>query len=331
MWVLHRLGMRGARSAWAANRMRRIFCLWVCLACAAIWLPGARAADAPYVTTPANVVDAMLSISGMTAADYLIDLGSGDGRIVITAASKFGVRGMGVELNASLVHTATRDAQRAGVQDRVSFKADDLFFADLSKATVITVYMSESVNLRLRPLLFKLKPGTRVVSHDFDMGNWAPDAKRTVSVPNKTYGPPSSAILMWIVPADFSGTWTWRLQSAGVDEIYEAALDQKFQKIEGKGRIAARQAAVGGPEIKGDAIRFVMGAEIAGKATWREFQGRISGDTIVGSTVTIVEKDSITRHGDSVPWRATRVARGRMEIEGGVQPFGSASFTKEQQ
>jgi hypothetical protein len=292
-------------------------------------VPIVQGADAPYVTTPQNVIDAMLKISAVTAQDYLIDLGSGDGRIVITAAKQFGARGMGVELDPNLVRTATRDAQRDGVQDRVSFVSDDLFFADLSKASVITVYMSEAVNLRLRSSLFKLKPGTRVVSHDFGMGNWLPDAKLTVPVPGKRYGPPSSDILMWVVPADFSGNWSWRLAANGADETHEVLLTQKFQRAEGKGRIAQRQAAIGKLDIKGDIIRFVMGAEIAGKATWREFEGRLQGDTITGAAVTIVDKDSTASHGAKLPWQATRSARGSMDIEPGAQPFGSGFSTKE--
>ncbi len=294
-------------------------------------LPVASAADAPYVTTPQNVIDAMLNISAVTAQDYLIDLGSGDGRIVITAAKRFGARGMGIELDPNLVRTARRDAQREGVLDRVSFVSDDLFFADLSKATVVTVYMSEAVNLRLRPLLFTLKPGTRVVSHDFGMAHWQPDAKLTVPVPGKSYGAPSSDLLLWIVPADFSGAWSWRLPVNGIETVHEAVLTQKFQTIDGKGRIASQAAAIGKPEIRGDTIRFVMGTEVAGKAAWREFQGRIDGDTLSGTAVTIAAADNISVTGAAQPWRATRSARGRMDIEAGAQPFGSGSFSKELQ
>jgi hypothetical protein len=292
-------------------------------------LPEGRAADAPYVTTPQNVIDAMLKISAVTAQDYLIDLGSGDGRIVITAAKKFGARGMGVELDVNLVRSARRDAQREGVQDRVSFVSDDLFFTDLSKASVITVYMSEAVNLRLRPLLFKLKPGTRVVSHDFGMGHWQPDAKLTVPVPGKSYGPPSSEILMWIVPADFSGNWSWRMPVNGVEAVHEAVFAQKFQKVDGKGRMASQAAVIGSPEVRGDLIRFVMGLDAAGKATWREFQGRIVGDTVSGTAVTIADVDKTNVKGVAVPWQATRSTRGHRDIEAGAQPFGSGSFTKE--
>ena len=294
--------------------------------------PAARAADAPYVTTPQNVIDAMLKISNVGANDYVMDLGSGDGRIVITAARQFGARGKGFEIDAGLVSTATRNAQREGVQDRVSFVSDDLFFADLSVATVITMYMSESVNVRLRPRLFQLRPGTRVVSHDFDMGNWTPDARLVVAVPDKRYGPPSSAILMWTVPADFSGSWSWRMPVEGAEVAHEAVFKQKFQQAEGQGRIAAQRSAIGPAEVKGDTIRFVMGAEVAGKAVWREYSGRIAGDTIRGTAVTIVDAGSTANHGTSVPWGATRTARGSMDIEAAAsQPFGSGFFTKESQ
>lgn len=288
-----------------------------------------QAADAPYVTTPQNVIDAMLKLGAVKSDDYLIDLGSGDGRIVITAAKRFGARGMGVELDANLVRTAARDAQREGVNDRVSFVSDDLFFADLSRATVITMYMSEAVNLRLRGALFKLKPGTRVVSHDFDMGPWKPDAKLTVPVPDKPYGAPRSEIFLWVIPADFSGTWAWRLAVDGAEQSHEIVLTQKFQKLEGAGRIAARTAAVENVEIRGDSIRLVMRAEASGKAIWREFEGRIAGDTITGTAVTIAGADSTVRQGVPVPWRAARTARGTMDTGAGAPSFGSGFFTKE--
>lgn len=289
----------------------------------------ARAADVPYVTTPQAVVDAMLDIGGVTGDDYVIDLGAGDGRIVIAAAKQRGARGMGVEIDANLVNTARREAQRAGVQDRVSFVSDDLFFADLSKATVITIYLSEAVNQRLRPSLFKLKPGTRIVSHDFSMGNWLPDAGLTVPVPGKRYGPPRSEIYFWTVPADFSGMWGWRMPVNGVEENHQVALTQKFQRLAGKGAIAARPAAITQPEIRGDAIRFVMGDEAAGKTMRREFQGRIDGDIISGTAVTIAGPDAAAAKGVAVPWRATRSARGLVDIEAGAQSFGSGNFNKE--
>jgi SAM-dependent methyltransferase len=155
------------------------FALW-------LWAAPIRAADVPYVTTPQAVVDAMLKIGSVGANDYLIDLGSGDGRIVITAAKRIGTRGFGVDLDDNLVRTARRNAEKEGVADRVAFQTRNLFDTDISKASVITMYLLNSVNLRLRPSLFGLKPGTRIVSHDFDMGKWTPDAKVTIDVPEKS-------------------------------------------------------------------------------------------------------------------------------------------------
>ena len=137
--------------------------------------------DIHYVPTSNGVAEAMLKLAGVTAADTVYDLGSGDGRIVIAAAKKFGARGVGVELDAELVKTARKNAQAAGVADRVTFLQQDLFKADLSDATVVTLYLSNSVNMRLRGLLQRqLKPGTRIVSHRFAMGDWQPEAERRV-------------------------------------------------------------------------------------------------------------------------------------------------------
>jgi cyclopropane fatty-acyl-phospholipid synthase-like methyltransferase len=137
--------------------------------------------DIHYVPTSNGVAEAMLKLAGVTAADTVYDLGSGDGRIVIAAAKKFGARGVGVELDPELVKTARRNAQSAGVADRVTFLQQDLFKTDFSDATVVMLYLSNSVNMRLRGLLERqLKPGSRIVSHRFPMGDWQPDAERRV-------------------------------------------------------------------------------------------------------------------------------------------------------
>jgi hypothetical protein len=148
--------------------------------------------DVPYVPTPQSVVDKMLDIAKVTGEDYLIDLGSGDGRIPIAAARRFGTKGMGVEIDPVRVQEAKTNAVNARVADKVEFRKQDLFETDLSQATVLTMYLLPRVNLQLRPrILNKLKPGTRVVSHSFDMGDWKPDEKIIVD------GRP---IYLWIVP-----------------------------------------------------------------------------------------------------------------------------------
>ena len=156
--------------------------------------------DVPYVTTPQNVVDAMLALAGIGPDDVLLDLGSGDGRIVITAATRFRARGTGIEIDPRLVERAREGARSAGVADLATFREQDLFATDLTQASVITLYLLPAVNLKLRPLLQKLKPGTRVVSHDWDMGDWLPDKVLTVAAPDKKIGlAKTSRLMLWVI------------------------------------------------------------------------------------------------------------------------------------
>jgi SAM-dependent methyltransferase len=160
----------------------------------------AQDTDVPFVVTPDNVTREMLKLADVKAGDHVIDLGSGDGRIVIVAARHFGARGLGVEIVPALVEKSRDNAKRAGVADRAEFREQDLFATDLSPATVITMYLLPEVNLLLKPKLQKLKPGTRIVSHDWDMGTWAPDRTVTVEVPDKPIGrEKTSKLFLWIV------------------------------------------------------------------------------------------------------------------------------------
>ena len=155
-------------------------------------LPSALARDVPFVPTPERVVEGMLDLAKIGPKDVVYDLGSGDGRIVITAAKKHGARGVGIDIDPQRVKEARDNARRAGVADRVEFREGDLFKADIREASVVTIYLLSSVNLQLRPkLLAELKPGTRVVSHAFDMGDWKPAATQKVG---------SSTVYYWVVP-----------------------------------------------------------------------------------------------------------------------------------
>ncbi|ARP85173.1 SAM-dependent methyltransferase [Bordetella genomosp. 9] len=151
----------------------------------------ARAPDVIFVPTPQNVVDAMLDVAKVGPKDVLYDLGSGDGRIPITAAKRFGTRGVGIDIDPQRIQEARANAQKAGVTDKVRFEQADLFQQDLSQATVISLYLLPSLNLKLKPMLLKLKPGTRIVSHAFDMGDWAPEKTLTVD---------GRMIYFWTVP-----------------------------------------------------------------------------------------------------------------------------------
>ena len=155
-----------------------------------------RQPDVPYVPTPDKVVEQMLALAKVTKNDVLYDLGSGDGRIVITAAQKFGTRGTGIDINPERIREANENARKAGVTNRVQFRQQDLFEADISKATVVTLYLLPDINVKLRPKLFKdLKPGTRIVSHDFDMGKWKPERVVQVQGPNREH-----TVYYWVVP-----------------------------------------------------------------------------------------------------------------------------------
>ena len=156
--------------------------------------------DVPFVVTPDNVTREMLKLADVKASDFVLDLGSGDGRVVIVAAKHFGARGLGVEIVPELVEKSRDNARKAGVADRAEFRVQDLFATDLSQATVITMYLLPEVNLQLKPRLQKLKPGTRIVSHDWDMGDWTPERTITVDAPDKPIGrEKKSRLHLWIV------------------------------------------------------------------------------------------------------------------------------------
>jgi SAM-dependent methyltransferase len=164
--------------------------------------------EVPFITTPDHVTLAMLTLAGVGATDHLIDLGSGDGRIVITAARRFGASGLGVEIDPALVTRSRDNARQAGVSQRVEFRTQDLFDTPLSSASVITMYLLPQVNMALRPRLLALAPGTRIVSHDWDLGDWRADRTLTVAVPDKAVGLEKfSRLHLWTVPARLHGLW----------------------------------------------------------------------------------------------------------------------------
>ena len=268
-------------------------------------------AQVPFVPTPLEVVERMLAMAKVTKADYVIDLGSGDGRVVRMAAQKYGARGFGVDLDAELVARSASLARRDGVSDRVSFLAQDLFKTDISEATVLTMYLLPAVNMQLRPrLLAELKPGTRIVSHDFDLGDWAADETAKMYAKEKYGGTGGdSTIRLWFVPAHAAGRWQWRLNFAGSVFDYELALKQQFQKVEGALRGAGREARIEAAELRGDTIRFAAVIDIKGRPVRHTFSGRIAGESIEGD----VELTGARIQG-AHEWSATRVERGATYI-----------------
>jgi|SRR3954469_16528464 hypothetical protein len=212
--------------------------------------------DVVWVPTPQPTVDNMLALTKLTPQDYLIDLGSGNGITVISAAKR-GARALGVEFNPDMVALAQRLAKEAGVADRATFVQGDLFEADLSKGTVITLFLLPSINLRLRPSLLELKPGTRIASNTFDMGDWQPDAEASSSACTSW-----CKALMWVVPAKVAGTWRVGDQTL--------TLTQQYQIVGG---------TLGSTPIAGK----LNGADITFTAGGKTYAGRVDGDTMTGS------------------------------------------------
>ncbi|MEY4653831.1 MAG: hypothetical protein RI884_2412 [Pseudomonadota bacterium] len=197
-------------------------------ACQARAQSSALSDEVPFITTPDNVTLEMLQAARVGPADHVIDLGSGDGRIVIVAAKRFGATGLGVEIVPDLVDKSLRTAREVGVADRVNFKVQDLFQTDLSPASVITMYLLPDFNLKLRPALLALKPGTRIVSHDWDMGDWKPDQTTVVPVPDKKVGlEKSSKVHLWTVPARIDGLWC----GAGSLRDFSLRVTQRYQEV----------------------------------------------------------------------------------------------------
>ena len=233
--------------------------------------------DVVWVPTEQDLVDKMLDMAKVTPDDYVIDLGSGDGRTVITAAKR-GTRAMGIEYNPDMVELSKKNAAEAGMSEKATFVKADLFESDFSTATVITMFLLPDLNLRLRPILLNMKPGTRVVSNSFNMNEW--DADDKISVEGKCYT--WCTAYLWIVPAKVEGEW--KLPQG------ELTLKQEFQKVSGTLNSNGKDIPIKG-KLNGYEISFSAGDE--------QYDGRVNGDSISGT----LKSDS----GD-VRWTATRVA-----------------------
>ena len=216
--------------------------------------------DVPYVPTDQVTVDAMLDMAKVGPNDFVIDLGSGDGRIVVSAAKR-GARGFGVDLNPQRIKEANENAERANVTDKIKFYNQNLFDTKISEATVLTMYLLPSVNLQLRPRLFaELKPGTRVVSHDFDMGDWSPDNQSDLG---------RDQVFFWVIPAQVGGSWSLKSGS----DSYKVTLTQKYQEISGNAS-GGKSAKIEG-KLRGNDVNFFLdGKRHTGKV---DDKGNMSG------------------------------------------------------
>ena len=232
---------------------------------------GQEGKDVIWVPTPQALVNKMLDMGKVTAKDYVIDLGSGDGRTVITAAKR-GAKAMGIEYNPDMVELSKRNAAKEGVSDKAQFMKADLFESDFSQATVITMFLLPDINIRLRPKILDLKPGTRIVSNSFTMGDWTADETTTASEGCTSY----CTAYLWIVPAKVKGTW--KLPQG------ELTLDQNYQMISGTLKSGANSTPITNGKLTGDQISFTAGGT--------QYTGHVNGNTIDGGS-----------------WKATRVGK----------------------
>jgi SAM-dependent methyltransferase len=240
----------------------------------------------PYVPTPQVVVDEMLKMAGVGPNDFVIDLGSGDGRLIINAAQKAKASGVGVDIDPKLVELATHNARNEGVSDRAKFIQQDMFTADISKASVITLYVLPDFMEKLRPKLLKeLKPGARVVAHDYWWSDWASDRQLDMRVPEKkaANGTEMAYLYLWIVPAMVQGDWRieWDFGGGNRRPIV-LAFNQRYQIINGSAAAIGRELPMTGSVLKGDQIDFSL---TIGTNTYR-FSGKVQGDKMSGQAVT---------------------------------------------
>ena len=238
---------------------------------------GQEGKDVVWVPTPQALVDKMLDMAKVTPKDYVIDLGSGDGRTVITAAKR-GSRALGIEYNPDMVELSKRNAAKEGVSDKAQFMKADLFESDFSKAQVITMFLLPSINLKLRPKILDLKPGTRIVSNSFDMGEWTPD--QTEKVEGCTNW---CTAYLWIVPAKVEGTW--KLPQG------ELTLKQSFQTVSGTLKSASNSTQITNGKLDGDQISFTAGGA--------QYTGHVNGNAIDGNV----------KGGSNGKWTATRAGK----------------------
>jgi SAM-dependent methyltransferase len=253
----------------------------------------------PYVNTPVEIVDRMMRMAEVGKDDYVIDLGSGDGRLII-AAAKRGASGLGVDLDPSLVRLATQNAAKAGVGDRARFDVRDIFETDLSRATVVTMYLLPDFNAKLLPKLLKLKPGTRIVSHDGSIADWPADETLQMKTPEKPVGiGGNSKVELWIVPANAAGAWSSDLGSHG--GRWQFRIGQHYQMLEVQVATGGRDLLVRNTRLRGEEIKLVVTGLVGTRAWHHYFVGQVRDDRMEGQVS--ISDGSNTR---TVPWTAVR-------------------------
>ncbi len=228
---------------------------------------GQQGKDVIWVPTPDEIVERMLRMAQATSNDYVVDLGAGDGKIAIMAAKKFGAKSMGIEYNPEMAKHAQSNAEKAGVADKARIVQGDIFASDFKTATVVTMYLLPALNLKLRPTILSMKPGTRVVSHSFTMDDWEADEISSVD---------GRRAYFWIVPANVQGTWRITLPGGAIQEV---TFDQRYQKIEGHVQLGTVQGGLREARLSGQNIAF---AYVDAAGVRRAFNGRVNGTAMEG-------------------------------------------------
>lgn len=253
--------------------------------------------DVPYVPSKPDVVAEMLRMAKVTKDDLLYDLGCGDGRIVVTAARLYGTHGVGIDIDPERIKESKENAAKADVSHLVKFFEQDIFEADFREATVVSLYLLTSVNLRLRPkLLTQLRPGTRIVSDNYGMDTWKPDDSAVVMVNDQSHN-----VYLWIVPANVSGAWEWTWAEGGEKVPYTLKFEQHFQWPTGELKAGGVEWNVRDVSLKGNEIQFKAEREERGKTRVMSFEGRLVGNAIEGTAVTKGEPSASAR-----VWKAKR-------------------------
>jgi SAM-dependent methyltransferase len=253
-----------------------------------------RVPDVHFEPTPEATVIAMLNKAGVNKDDVVYDLGCGDGRFVISAAKRFGARGVGIDIDPVRIKESKENAQKANVADRTKFIEGDLFKADIRGATVVTLYLLNELNYQLRPKFFQeLRPGTRIVSYTFDMADWEPD--EMVQVGGRFY-------YYWVIPANVAGIWNFKSVSFRGELQDQVALYQEFQEISGKVTVHGQEIRIRDQRLKGDQLSFSARYNFEGQNVAMKFNGRVTGNIIEGS----VEIQGGPWAGTK-PWKAQRI------------------------
>lgn len=250
-----------------------------------------KSPDVIFVPTPYEVVDEMLRMAEVDKNDMVYDLGCGDGRLVVTAAKKYGARGVGIDIDPQRISESRANAKKEGVESRVEFREADLFESDISPATAVTLYLLSSLNQKLRPkLMAELKPGTPIVSHDFDMGDWKPEETKTINAGGREH-----SIFRWTIPAKAAGTWEWTQPGPSGAQRYRLTLAQSYSAVTGVLSVDGREMPIRNGLVRGVSLSF--DADDRGEMT---FAGRVIGKKIAGT---------VTSSAGERRWAATLIDR----------------------